>query len=239
MTTVNTDARAAITVGHHQCLPGKGNGADVLFTDRIDAARRLADALAPWRGRHPLVLAIPRGAVPMAAHIAKTLDGELDLVLVRKLPAPGNPEFAVGAVDESGAVFVAPHAAAVGADADWLARQQAQQQAELVRRRAQYTPGRGPIDPAGRQVIVVDDGLATGATMLAALRALRRRAPAWLVCAVPVASPDSLALVREEADEVVCLYAPSDFDAVGRYYRAFPQLDDRSVLAALQGAGAH
>ncbi|RFP79324.1 phosphoribosyltransferase [Hydrogenophaga borbori] len=207
-----------------------------MFHDRLDAARQLAAALAHHRGSHPLVLAIPRGAVPMAAHLAQTLGGELDIVLVRKLPAPYSNEFAVGSVDESGWVYVAPHANLAGADADYLARVRREQLAEIARRRAAYTPGRAAASARGRTVIVVDDGLATGATMLAALHAVRQRAPAHLVCAVPVGSRESVALVRPAADELVCLLTPADFQAVGQFYAHFPQVEDAEVVRALRAA---
>lgn len=205
-----------------------------MFADRIDAARQLAGALAKFKGRHPLVLAIPRGAVPIAAVVARELEGELDLVLVRKLHAPGAPEFAVGAVDESGWVYLAPHANAVGATPGFIAEQKADQMEELARRRGLYTPGRPRIDAAGRVVIVVDDGLATGATMIAALHSVRQRSPAWLVCAVPVASQEAVRLVGEHADEVVCLDTPRRFRAVGQFYGSFPQLEDDEVVALLR-----
>jgi putative phosphoribosyl transferase len=207
-----------------------------MFEDRKDAAERLAEALAAYRGQHPLVLAIPRGAVPMAALIARRLDGELDLVLVRKLHAPGAPEFAVGAVDESGWVYLAPHAGAVGASSSYVADQKQQQLQELRRRRTLYTPGRPAIDAAGRTVIVVDDGLATGATMVAALHAVRQRGPAKLVCAVPVASEEAVKLVGGYADEVVCLETPRRFMAVGQFYAFFPQLEDDEVVALMREA---
>jgi len=209
-----------------------------VFTDRLEAAERLADALAAYRGRKPLVLAVPRGAVPIAGVIAKRLEGDLDLVLVRKLHAPGAPEFAVGAVDEAGWTYVAPHAAAVRATPSYLAEQKEYQLQELARRRQLYTPGRPRHDAAGRVVIVVDDGLATGATMVAALHAVREQKPERLVCAVPVASPEAVQLVRQYADEVVCLEAPARFSAVGQFYASFPQLEDDEVIALLARAGA-
>lgn len=205
-----------------------------MFQDRIDAAEQLADALQAYRGQHPLVLAIPRGAVPIAACIARRLDGDLDLVLVRKLHAPGAPEFAVGAVDEAGWVYLTPHASAVGADSAYITEQKLLQLEELRRRRELYTPGRASIPAAGRTVIVVDDGLATGATMVAALHAVRQRGPARLVCAVPVASEEALKLVRSHADDVVCLSAPRRFAAVGQFYASFPQLEDEEVIRVLQ-----
>ena len=204
-----------------------------MFLDRIDAAQRLAKALAPYRGQNPLVLAIPRGSVPMGKIIAAALDGELDVVLVRKLRAPFSPEFAVGAIDEDGWVYVAPHARAAGADEAYLAREQKAQLALLRQRRAQYTPARASIDPAGRVAIVIDDGLATGATMIAALHSVRARAPRRVVCAVPVAAAQSLEAVAPFADEVVCLQTPADFYAVGQFYRAFPQVEDEAVIAIL------
>lgn len=211
-------------------------GEDDVFKDRMDAAAQLAAALAAYRGQHPLVLAIPRGAVPIAVEVAQRLDGEVDLVLVRKLHAPGAPEFAIGAVDESGWVYLAPHSNAVRAPAGYVEEQKRLQLQELVRRRELYTPGQAAANPAGRTVIVVDDGLATGATMVAALHAVRQRHPARLVCAVPVGSPESVKLVGEHADEVVCLEAPRRFAAVSLFYESFPQLEDEEVIALLRQA---
>ena len=209
------------------------------FEDRLDAARRLAAALGAYRGRNPLVLAIPRGAVATGAEIAKLLGGELDVVLVRKLRAPGSPEFAVGAVDESGWTYVAGYAASSGADQANLARAKDAELALLRRRRAQYTPARAPVDPAGRVAIVVDDGIATGASMIAALHAVRARKPARLVCAVPVAPPESLEQIRPYADELVCLETPENFIAVGQFYRHFEQVEDEEVVELLARHGRH
>ena len=210
----------------------------MLFVDRIDAAERLAKALQPYRGRHPLILAIPRGALPMGKLLAERLGGELDVVLVRKLRSPFSPEYAIGSIDETGWVYLAPHAHATGAT-DRYIEDEKQCQLEVLReRRARYTPGRPAIDPAGRVAIVVDDGLATGATMIAALHAVRAKGPATLVCAVPVAAPDSLELVQSYADEVVCLQAPAGFYAVGQFYRTFGQVDDEQAIELLQAAAA-
>lgn len=205
----------------------------IQFDSRIDAAQRLAKALAGYRGRNPLVLAIPRGAVGMGKVLADELGGELDIVLVRKLRSPFSPEFAVGAIDESGWTYVADHAERSGADAAYLEREKQAQLETLRKRRLQYTPARPPIDPKDRIVIVVDDGLATGASMIAALHAVRARQPARLICAVPVAAPDSLERVRPYADEVACLAAPSGFYAVAQFYREFPQVEDEEVVAVL------
>jgi putative phosphoribosyl transferase len=209
----------------------------MFFKNRIDAAKQLAEALAEYRGKNPLVLAIPRGAVPMGAIIAEELGGEMDVVLVRKLRAPGNPEFAIGSVDESGWVYLADYAKDVGADEDYLRHEVAAQLETMKRRRAQYTPVRPALDPAGRTVIIIDDGLATGSTMIAALHALRAKKPAELICAVPVAPPDTLEKIRGSADKVVCLSAPFDFRAVGQFYMDFQQVEDEEVVATLAAAG--
>ena len=203
------------------------------FDSRLDAARRLAKALVAYRGRNPLVLAVPRGAVGMGEVLADELQGELDVVLVRKLGSPRSAEFAVGAIDESGWTYVSGDAAAAGADAAYLEREKQVQLATLHKRRRQYTPARASIDPKGRITIVVDDGLATGASMIAALHAVRARQPARLICAVPVASPESLAHIRPYADEVVCLASPEEFYAVGQFYREFSQVEDTEVVAVL------
>jgi predicted phosphoribosyltransferase len=204
-----------------------------LFEDRADAARELAAALAAYRGKNPLVLAIPRGAVTMGRILADELGGELDVVLVRKLRAPLSPELAVGAIEESGWAHVADHAASAGADEAHLRAEKETQFEALRARRKMYTPERAPVDPAGRTVIVVDDGLATGETMIAALHAVRSKKPSRLVCAVPVAAADSLSRVAPYADEVVCLHAAADFQSVGQFYVSFSQVEDEQVVALL------
>lgn len=208
------------------------------FHNRDDAARQLAAALAPYRGARPVVVAIPRGAVPMGRIIADALGGELDVVLVRKLGAPGHLEFAIGAVDELGAVTINEFAARAGAD-DAYIQHEAQRQLALIReRRTHYRPGQPALALAGRTVIVLDDGLATGATMIAALKAVRAQGPGRLICAVPVAAQDSLAQVAKFADEVVCLATPWPFHAVGKYYLDFNSVTDAQVIELLAAPAA-
>jgi predicted phosphoribosyltransferase len=205
----------------------------MMFHDRNEAAILLAEQLKDYQGKNPLILAIPRGAVPMAKIIADQLDGEFDVVLVRKLRAPDYPELAIGSIDESGWTYIADHAASVGADSEYIEAERQQQMATIRQRRAQYTPVRSPIDPAGRVVIVIDDGLATGATMISALHGLRSRKPARLICAIPVSPPETLRKIQPLADQVVCLDTPDNFRAVGQFYVNFPQVEDEEVIKVL------
>ncbi len=206
----------------------------MIFANRIEAAQKLAGALSHYRGKSPLVLAIPRGAVPMAKLIAEKLGGELDVVLVRKLGAPGNPEFAIGAVDETGWVYLAPWAQSMDIDPETIERIKARELATIRARRARYTPSRLPRDPKDRIVIVTDDGLATGSTMIAALHAIRARKPKKLICAVPVAPPDTLEKIRPLCDELVCLHTPENFYAVGQFYVDFGEVTDEEVIESLR-----
>jgi predicted phosphoribosyltransferase len=207
--------------------------ASLPFRDRDAAAQQLAAALQHYRGARPVVLAIPRGAVPMGRIVSDALDGELDVVLVRKLGAPGNPELAIGAVDERGVAILADHARWSGADDQYI-EHETRRQLDLIReRRSRYRPGKAAIPLAGRTVIVLDDGLATGSTMIAALHSARAQGPERLICAIPVAAPDSLARVSRLADDVVCLAAPQSFTAVGTYYQDFSAVTDEQVIETL------
>jgi predicted phosphoribosyltransferase len=208
----------------------------MLFENREEAAELLADRLSKYRGQNPLILGIPRGAVPMAKIIADALQGELDVVLVHKLGAPGNPEFAIGSVSESGNIYLSDAAKEVSQD--YISRETKAQIETLRRRRALYTPVRPAIDPLNRIVIVVDNGIATGATMIAALRAIRAKHPAELIGAVAVAPQETIERIAKEADAVVCLDVPKEFYAVGQFFRDFSQVTDEDVIASLQQAPA-
>jgi predicted phosphoribosyltransferase len=203
------------------------------FKDREHAAELLVQRLrTSYKGKNPLVLGVPRGALPMAKIIADALGGELDVVLVHKLTHPEQPELAIGAIDEQGNAFVSEWAADL--DAAYLEEEKQRQLAVLRERRARYTPLRAPIDPRGRIVIVVDDGIATGSTMTAALRAIRARKPKKLVGAVAVASPEAARAMLRECDAMVCLNVPADFYAVGQFFDDFDQVSDDDVVAILK-----
>jgi putative phosphoribosyl transferase len=204
------------------------------FRDRIEAAELLAEKLAAYRGERPLVLAVPRGGVPMGRVVADALDGDLDVLFVSKIGHPGNPEAAIGSVDEAGRIELDQDAMASGVSEAYVARAIADAARAIRQRRALY--GRPPVDPFGRTVIIIDDGAATGATMAAALRAAKSRHPKELVAAVPVASPDAIDRLEEEADGVIILEAPPDFLAVGQFYDDFRQVPDVEVLALLASA---
>jgi putative phosphoribosyl transferase len=210
------------------------------FTDRAEAARALAARLADEHLPGPLVvLALPRGGVPIGAEIARRLNAPLDLLLVRKIGAPWQRELAVAAVvdgDRPEVVIDDETSQASGASAAYIDAQARIEWQEIERRRALYLQGRAPVPVAGATVIVVDDGIATGTTMRAALEALRRRRAAHLVLAVPVAPHDTLMALGREVDRVICLREPSPFRAIGLHYADFHQLSDDEVIAALASA---
>jgi putative phosphoribosyl transferase len=212
----------------------------MIFADREAAGRRLAIELAYLRDRQPVVLALPRGGVAVGFEIAWALDAPLDIVLVRKIGVPWQPELALGAVTDGAnpQTFIDEHlASTLDIPESYVREETAHQLDEIERRRTTYCAGRPPVEITGCTAIVVDDGIATGATMRVALRAVRRRDPARLVLAVPVAPPETIAAFRKEADEVVCLETPAALGAIGFYYRDFHQMSDNEVtdlLAATQ-----
>ncbi|MGI6245338.1 MAG: phosphoribosyltransferase [Pseudochelatococcus sp.] len=206
------------------------------FRNRTDAGRQLAAALLPYRDRKPVVLALPRGGVPVAAEIAAALDAPLDLVIVRKIGLPHDPEFAMGAVVDGPEPLTVRNLGVIagsGVGEQAFAQVRDRELAEIERRRARYLGRRAHPDIAGRTAIVVDDGVATGATTRAALLAVRARGPERIVLAVPVAPPDALETLRGEADDIVCLETHADFGAIGYYYRDFDQVPDDEVVRLL------
>lgn len=210
-----------------------------LFADRTEAGRRLADELLRFKGQRPVVLALPRGGVPVGFEIAKALAAPLDLVLVRKIGAPFQPELALGAVVDGSrpeTVLNQDLIAELNVPASYLEAESARKLAEIEQRRSAYLAGRTRAEVRDRTAIVVDDGIATGATMEAALRATRRAEPRRLVLAIPVAPPDTIARLRSEVDDVVCLATPERFHAIGAFYRDFRQLSDDEVIHLLEAA---
>jgi len=213
----------------------------MMFQDRQDAGRRLAARLLSRRNQHPVVLALPRGGVAVGYEIAAALGAPLDVVLVRKIGAPGMLELAVGAIvdgERLDEVIDDEIVAELGVPKSYLEKEIAGQAVEIERRRKLYFAHRAPAALAQRCAIVVDDGIATGASMRAALLAIRRRQPSAVVLAVPVASRETIERLRPEADDIVCLSTPEDFYAIGQFYRDFHQLSDDEVLDFLRRAGS-
>ncbi len=207
------------------------------FRDRSDAGRRLAKALSSYKGRNAVVLALPRGGVPVAAEIAEALDAALDLILVRKIGVPTQPELAMGAVVDGATPIVVRNPEVIelsGTTAGEFDAVCARELAEIERRRKLYLGERTRAPIAGQVVIVVDDGIATGATTRAALKAVRSRNPKELVLAVPVAPPDTIERLRGEVDALICLETPESFGAIGYFYRDFRQVSDEEVVAILK-----
>lgn len=219
-------------------LAGRPRGKNAMsFQNRSDAGRRLARALLRYRADRPVVLALPRGGVPVAAEIAVALDAPLDLLFVRKIGVPAQPELAMGAVADGGAPVIVRNEdvlRVVGVGEDAFAAVARRELAEIERRRRIYVGSRPALDLAGRTVIVVDDGVATGATTRAGLKAVRARNPGRLVLAVPVASTDALAALRADADDIVCLEDHESFAAIGFFYRDFSQVSDQEVVEMLR-----
>jgi predicted phosphoribosyltransferase len=206
----------------------------MVFRNREAAARLLAKKLKGFQKEHPLVLAVPRGAVPMGKIIADAIHGDLDVVLVRKLGAPGNPELAIGAVSESGAVYLGSAAGLFELSKEYVQKAAAREMETIRRRRTSYTPVRPPFNPRNRLVIIVDDGIATGATMLSAVRATHSQGARKVIVAAPVASREAANLLAAEADGTVFLDVPEEFWAISQFYEEFSQVTDEEVVRTLE-----
>ncbi len=212
---------------------------DLSFRDRADAGRQLAQRLMTYAAQNPIVLALPRGGVPVAFEVAKALRAPLDLIFVRKIGAPGHAEFGLGAVVDGAHPQVVLNEEALDrlrAPPGYIEEETERQLQEIERRREHYLAGRRPVDVEGRIAVVVDDGIATGSTVRAALKGLSRARPARLILAVPVAPADIIDHLRTEADEVICLMTPESFYAVGEHYDDFSQTSDREVTTLLDEA---
>jgi putative phosphoribosyl transferase len=212
---------------------------DLSFRDRADAGRQLVPRLMNYADQNPVILALPRGGVPVAFEVARALRAPLDLVLVRKIGAPGHAEFGLGAVVDGAHPQVVLNEEALGhlkVPPGYIEEEIQRQLQEIERRREHYPAGRRPIDVEGRVAIVVDDGIATGGTVRAALKGLARARPTRLILAVPVAPADTIEHLRTEADEVACLLTPEPFYAVGEHYDDFRQTSDREVITLLDEA---
>ena len=210
-----------------------------MFRDRQEAGQLLASELVGLKLREPVVLALPRGGVPVAAEIAKVLGAPLDLIIVRKVGAPGNSELAVAAIvdgDPPDVVLNREIVEVYGLENADLAAMVNKERPELDRRRVAYRGNRRPVSIAGKTAILVDDGAATGTTMKVAIRALKHRSPREIVVALPIAPPDTVEELLQEADRIVCLSQPPHFRALSYYYRNFPQLTDEDVASALLDA---
>ena len=214
----------------------------MLFQDRADAGLQLAKALLKYKRRHPVILALPRGGVPVAAQVAAALDAPLDLLLVRKIGVPSQPELAMGAVADGEEPVIIRNTDVIELsdvstqEFDEICRVEC---AEIERRRKRYLGNRVRSEVTGRVAIIIDDGIATGATTLAAIKAVRMRKPKELVLAVPVAPRDTIKKLHAEADAIVCLDTPREFGAIGYFYRDFPQVSDDEVIALLKRFPAH
>lgn len=210
-----------------------------LFLDRIDAGQRLAEQLTPYKDQECVVLALPRGGVPVAVEIARKLSAPMDLVLVRKIGAPGAPEFGIGAVvdgKDRPQVILNPGIGQMNIPEGYVEAEVARLLAEIEQRRRVYHQPQTQSSLQGKIAILVDDGIATGVTIRAALQALRRRSPAAIILAIPVAPPALVRQLSAEVDDLVCLLQPIAFTAVGQFYQYFDQLSDSEVIAGLQEA---
>jgi len=204
-----------------------------MLQNREEAAHSLAQKLLSYRGKNPLILAIPRGAVGMGRIIADALDGDLDVVLVRKIGHPINSEFAIGAVDEDGQVYMDEEAPLDQIPIKYLESERQTQWHKLIERRKYYTPVHKSLSPKQRIVILIDDGIATGWTLKAAIQATKERKPQKIIVAVGVASPQAIKEIENMVDEVICLLTPHDFYAVGQFYHDFLEASDEEVIKLL------
>lgn len=210
----------------------------MIFRDRLDAARHVASALEDYRSEHPLILGIPRGGVPLAKYVAGRLGTDMDLVMVRKIGAPGNPEFAIGSVTEFGDIYASEAVEAYGIPESYIRETADRELDKIASRRKTFGSLKEPVDPSGRTVIIIDDGIATGSTMISAIRSVRARNAKKVVVATPVASRQAIRSLRGEADEVVCVHEPEAFFGVSGFYEDFHQLSDADVARMLR-AGLH
>jgi predicted phosphoribosyltransferase len=209
----------------------------MLFQNRTDAGRQLAEPLLKYKGRHPVILGLPRGGVPVAAEVARVLDAPLDLLLVRKIGLPGQPELAMGAVADGEGMTIIRNSDIIelsGVSPEEFEAVCSEERAEIERRRERYLGDRARSEIRGQVAIIVDDGIATGATTLAAIKAVRKREPKELVLAVPVAPLDTIERLHPEVDAIVCLDTPQTFGAIGFFYRDFHQVGDDEVIATLR-----
>lgn len=204
----------------------------MIFDDRVDAGRKLAEALIFYRGQDVVVYALPRGGVVLGVEVAHALDAPLDLLIVRKVGHPYSPEYAIAAVAEDGHIVSNP-SELQSIDKEWFNARVRLERAEARRRRELYTSGRTPIPATDKIAIIVDDGLATGLTMFAAVQEVRHANPRKVIVAVPVAPPDTVEELKQLADEVIALHQPSDLGAIGRFYLDFRQVTDDQVVALL------
>ncbi|HSP24266.1 MAG TPA: phosphoribosyltransferase [Saliniramus sp.] len=209
------------------------------FADRPAAGRRLATRILALQLADPIVLALPRGGVPVALPVAKALGAPLDLVLVRKIGAPGHPEFGIGAVVDGAnpqVILNEEIVAQLDVSPAYIAEQARRELVELERRRSRYLGGRAPLDIAGRNVVLVDDGIATGGTVKAALAGIALARPSRLVLAIPVAPREAIDELKSKTDDIICLSTPEPFHAVGLHYADFAQTSDEEVIALLDEA---
>lgn len=234
LATASARTGAAVSLDPADPAADSAGAADVRFRDRRDAGVQLAALLAGFRDEHPVVVGIARGGVPVAAEVARALDAPLEVALVRKVGAPGNPEFAIGALAEGGVLVLSePVVHALALSEAELRALLGSVERELAERLRRYRAAEEPIDLTGRTAIAVDDGLATGRSAQAAVRSLRRRGAARVILAVPVAAPASVRALSREADEIVCVKTPADLWAVGHWYVDFRPTPDEQVTRLL------